>query len=151
MAINLSEIRAQLAPSWTPVNIGILVVFFLISTFLGILWLGYILGGRYIGLDLSQSGSVQSTFEKAKRSGKAAMASFKNDDDTVVETTTRDTHDTNFSSGGGKPAHDGTVKTDSSWERNEMDKLAQARAELAKEKAAFEAEKAAFKNSDSVK
>lgn len=140
MAINWSDIRSQLAPSWTPVNIGILVVLFLISTLLGLIWLGYILGGRHLGLDFSQSDSIKQTGQKIKRSFRAAIASFKDDSDSVTET-----RDTQFSGNGGKPAHDPTTSHDSR-ERSDMDTLAEARAALAREKAAFEAEKAAYKN-----
>lgn len=58
MNFNLAEIRRQLAPGWSPTNIALLVILFLISRFLLFpLMLVYVLLGDRIGLNLGEPSS----------------------------------------------------------------------------------------------
>lgn len=74
----MDNLKEQLAPGWSPVNIGLVVVLFILSPFLAVLMIAYIVFGKRLNLDLGNL-STFSTF--AKRLGgaaKAAIEAFKN-------------------------------------------------------------------------
>lgn len=50
----MNDFRAQLAPGWSGVNVGILVVLFVFAFPLGLLMLAYLLWGGRLGLDLGR-------------------------------------------------------------------------------------------------
>lgn len=56
----------QLRPAWTPLNIGLMVLFFVVGAwFLGLLMIGYMMFGREIGLDFSNWGKAKSSVRRA--------------------------------------------------------------------------------------
>lgn len=66
------EFSQHLRPAWTPLNIGLMVLFFVVGLWpLGLAAIVYMAYGRQMGIDFSNWGkaqaSVGSVFEKAKR------------------------------------------------------------------------------------
>ena len=54
----MNDLRTQLSPGWTGVNIAITVVLFMLAWPLGLLMIGYILWGRRLGLDFARPETV---------------------------------------------------------------------------------------------
>ena len=65
----MNDWKAQLAPGWSGLNIGILVVLFLVAMPLALLMLAYIVWGGRIGLDLGRP-------ETFAREGKRLAGAF---------------------------------------------------------------------------
>lgn len=58
----------QLRPAWTPVNIALMILFFVASLWpLGLLMIAYMMYGKEMGIDLSNWGSAKSSAKKASR------------------------------------------------------------------------------------
>lgn len=56
----------QLRPAWTPVNIGLMILFFAVGLWpLGLLAIVYMMYGREMGIDLSNWGNAKSSARKA--------------------------------------------------------------------------------------
>lgn len=120
----MNDLRAQLVPSWSGVNIAIMVLLFITIAPLGILMLGYIIWGRQLGLDLSQPQSFAAAGARLVKAFGAAKQSWS----------------------GAAPLPTGTPNGTRSPERQ----LEEDRAQLEREKVAFEAEKQAFRESNKV-
>ena len=114
----MNELRAQLVPSWSGVNIGIMILLFITVAPLGILMLGYIIWGKKLGLDLSQPQSFVAAGGRLGTAFGAAKQSWS----------------------GATPLPTGTPN----GARNAQRELDEERAQLEREKSAFEAEKRAF-------
>lgn len=72
----MNELKQQLAPGWSPVNIGVCVILFMVAWPLALLMLAYIIWGNRFDLDLSRP---QTLGHFAKRLGvawRAALDSF---------------------------------------------------------------------------
>jgi len=50
----MNDLRSQLAPGWSGVNIALAVVLFFLAWPLGLLMIGYIVWGRQLGIDFSR-------------------------------------------------------------------------------------------------
>ena len=58
----------QLRPAWTPVNIGLMILFFAVGLWpLGLLAIAYMMYGKEMGIDLSNWGSAKSSAKKAAK------------------------------------------------------------------------------------
>ena len=66
----MNDLKHQLAPGWSPVNIGLVVLLSLMAWPLGLLMVAYVVWGQKLGLDLSQPASF-STF------GRRIAAAFR--------------------------------------------------------------------------
>lgn len=56
----------QLRPAWTPINVALMVLFFVTGLWiLGLAWIGYMLYGKEIGLDFSNWGRAKRSVGKA--------------------------------------------------------------------------------------
>ena len=69
--VDTNELSRQLRPAWTPLNIAVMVLFFVVGLWpLGLAAIVYMSYGREMGIDLSNWGG-------AKRAGAKAMGSVK--------------------------------------------------------------------------
>ncbi len=131
MSIDTESLKSQLAPGWSPVNIGLMVIGLWIFWPLGLAMLGYILKGADVGVDLRRPGSFLPFFRNLGDSARAAFDKFKNNGSADQPR-----------SAGGIPQRD----SNDQWQRAEREKLQSERADLERERAAFEAEKRAFES-----
>lgn len=84
--LSMNDLRAQLSPGWSPVNIGLTVILLFIFWPLAALMVAYVIWGKRLGLDLSKPGSVGAFGGRLKRAWRAAKAAF-GDADTHSSTT----------------------------------------------------------------
>ena len=69
--VDTGELTRQLRPAWTPLNIAVMVLFFVVGLWpLGLAAIVYMSYGREMGIDLSNWGG-------AKQAGSKAMSSVK--------------------------------------------------------------------------
>ena len=54
----MSDLRSQLAPGWSSVNIGITIVLFLLAWPLAMIMIAYIIWGRQLNLDFSRPETI---------------------------------------------------------------------------------------------
>ena len=107
--VDTNELAKQLRPAWTPVNIGLMVVFFATGFWpLGLAMIFYMAYGREMGVDLSNWGA-------AKRSGSRMMSSF----------------------GGAAQAKTGNAAFDD-WREQELERLNEERRKLDEARAEFD-------------
>lgn len=78
--MNDINIKAQLAPGWSPVNIGIIVILYFAAWPLALLMVAYIIWGHKAGLDLSQPATFGNLASRLGVAWRAALTSFKNSD-----------------------------------------------------------------------
>jgi len=69
----MNDLRSQLAPGWSGVNIGIMVLLFIAIPPLGLLMLGYIIWGRQLDLDFTQRLIASRTKRRICKPGKNWM------------------------------------------------------------------------------
>ncbi|MFK7861162.1 MAG: DUF2852 domain-containing protein [Granulosicoccus sp.] len=74
----MNDLKQQLTPSWSAVNIGIVVVMFLIAWPFALAMLAYIIWGNKLGLDLSRPITLGIFARRIGTAWKAAVESFKN-------------------------------------------------------------------------
>jgi len=74
----VNDFKQQLAPGWSPVNIGITVVLYLLAWPFALLMVAYIIWGNKAGLDLSQPATLGVFVRRIGVSWKAAVDAFKN-------------------------------------------------------------------------
>lgn len=122
----MNDLKPQLAPGWSGVNIALLVVLFLVAAPLGLLMLAYILLGARLGLDLSRPHTFVSAWDRLVGAWKAGTASWGGDN-AVPQ-------------GGGTPAPH--LDRAQELEQREAALLAE-RDKLARERADFERQKSA--------
>jgi len=130
----MSDIQSQLAPGWSPVNIGITVVLFFIGWPLALLMVGYVLLGNKLGISLARPATFGQFFRRIKRAASAASTAFSASG--------------NHSSGTPDYQRDagGTPYGSTAAEQ----KLAEERDALARERAEFEKERQAHSDNDKV-
>lgn len=68
----MNDIKSQLLPGWSPVNIGLLIVLFFVFKLAALLMLGYILFGARLGLDLSRPETFKALWGRVSQAWKAA-------------------------------------------------------------------------------
>lgn len=73
----MNDLKQQLTPSWSAVNIGITVVLFIIGWPLAFAMLAYIIWGKRLGLDLSRPATLGVFARRIGTAWKAAVSSFK--------------------------------------------------------------------------
>jgi hypothetical protein len=120
----MSDLRSQLAPGWSGVNIGLLVVLFLMGWPLGLLMLGYIIWGNQLGLHLGRPETMTTAFSRLGNAWKAGLNNWQNKTDSST----------------GTPGY----KSDNSVD-NSAEQLHKERLDLEKDRLAFEAEKRTWK------
>lgn len=67
----MHDIKSQLKPGWSPVNIGLLVILFFVFKLAALLMLGYILFGAKFGLDLTRPETFGSLWKRVSEAWKA--------------------------------------------------------------------------------
>ena len=73
----MQDLKQQLAPSWSPVNIGVTVVLFLMGAWpLGLLMIAYIVWGTRLGLDLGTPQTLSVFAQRITTAAKVAKDSF---------------------------------------------------------------------------
>ena len=127
----MHDLRAQLAPGWTGVNIALMVVLFLISLPLGLLMLAYIIWGRQLGLDLGRPQTLATAGGRLVRAFQAGKASWSAQSGPLP--TGRPAANDRSSVSGSRP-----------HEVDDLDPLRPEREALERERNAFEAEKRDF-------
>ena len=73
----MNDIKQQLAPGWSTVNVVITIVLFLISWPLAALFVAYILWGNKVGLDLSRPETITAFGGRIATAFKAGIDTFK--------------------------------------------------------------------------
>jgi len=124
----MNDLRAQLAPGWSGVNIALTVVLFLLAWPLGLLMIGYIVWGRGLGLDFSRPETLSTFGSRLARAWRAGTESWRRGPTLASGTGTPDAR----AAGGERPPVDGSA-TDETLRRE--------RETLARERQAFETEK----------
>jgi len=72
----MNDIKQQLAPGWSTVNIVLVVVLFLIAWPLSLLMIAYILWGQKLGLDLGKPETLAVFGRRLATAWRAAVDSF---------------------------------------------------------------------------
>lgn len=63
---NSRDFSHQLRPAWTPLNIALMVFFFIVGGWiLGLLMIGYMMYGKEVGIDFSNWGRAKASVNKA--------------------------------------------------------------------------------------
>ena len=74
----MNDLKQQLVPGWTAVNIGIIVVLMLFSLWpLSLLMVAYIIFGQKVGLDLSRPETLRTFGRRIGHAWRAAVNAFK--------------------------------------------------------------------------
>lgn len=68
----MNDLKSQLLPGWSPLNIGLLVLFFFIFKLFALLMLGYILFGDRLGLDLGRPETFKALWGRVSDAWKAS-------------------------------------------------------------------------------
>ena len=72
----MNDIKQQLAPSWSTVNIILTVVLILLSWPLAALFVAYVLWGNKVGLDLSRPETISAFGKRVVTAFKAGIDAF---------------------------------------------------------------------------
>ena len=72
----MNDLKQQLAPGWSTVNIIIVVVLFTLSWPLALIYLAYVLWGQKVRLDLSKPETVATFGRRVASAFKAGIDSF---------------------------------------------------------------------------
>ena len=72
----MNDFKQQLAPDWSPVNIGLLVVLYMIAWPIAILMLAYIIWGQKLGLDLGRPDTLSIFWKRLSVAIRAGIDSF---------------------------------------------------------------------------
>ena len=72
----MNDLRAQLAPGWSGVNVALTVLLFLMAWPLGLLMVAYIVWGRQLGLDLSRPETLSLFGGRVRDAWRAGSASW---------------------------------------------------------------------------
>lgn len=73
---HMHDIKQQLAPGWSPVNIGLIIVLFMIGWPLGLLMVAYVVWGEKLGLNLGRPETISAFGRRIATAFKAGMDSF---------------------------------------------------------------------------
>lgn len=135
MSVIPDNIRSQLAPGWSGVNIAIMVVALIFMFPLGILMIGYILLGDSLGVDLGRPETFTRLFQRIGRAFDAGMAEFNGQtNDVTAPVANTDPTAT--------PVEPAPAQAESTGAQSES--VQTQREALDAERRRFEAEKAAF-------
>jgi len=74
----VNDLKQQLSPGWSAVNVGITVLLYLIAWPFAVAMLAYIIWGKNLGLDLSQPATLGQFARRIGTAWKAAIHAFKN-------------------------------------------------------------------------
>ncbi len=72
----MHDIKQQLAPSWSAVNIGLIVILFMIGWPLGLVMVAYVVWGGKLGLNLGRPETISAFGRRIAAAFKAGMDSF---------------------------------------------------------------------------
>jgi len=72
----MNDLKQQLAPGWSTVNIAITVVLFFVSWPLAAIFVAYVLWGQKVDLDLSKPETVATFGRRIATAFKAGIDSF---------------------------------------------------------------------------
>ncbi len=127
----MSNLRSQLAPGWSPVNIGLTIVLYLIGWPLALIMLAYIVWGRQMNLDFSQPGSFTSFTGRLTGAYRGLKQGWSNSADASNRSNVGSSH------GGTPTGFTGTSSFDEEREalKRERDELNEERRKLDKERA----------------
>lgn len=127
----MNDLRSQLAPGWSGVNIALMVVLFVLAWPLGLLMIGYIVWGRQLGLDFSRPETLSAFGARLSHAWRAATDTWKGGP--TLSTGTPDRGTSNGAAGAGtRTVGEGSTSDET---------LRREREVLARERQAFEAEK----------
>lgn len=128
----MNDLRAQLAPGWSGVNIAITVVLFLIAWPLGLLMIAYILQGERLGLDFARPETLTAFGGRLKHAWRAGSATWSS---AAPLSSGTPTGAARAQAASGRPAPAGGTPVDAG------DELRVERENLERERREFEAEK----------
>ena len=129
----MNDLRSQLAPGWSGVNIALTVVLFVLAWPLGLLMIAYIVWGRQLGLDFSRPETLSAFGARLGNAWRAATDTWKGGPS--LSTGTPDRGASNGMSGAGaRTVGDGSTSASDETLRRE-------REILDRERQAFETEK----------
>lgn len=139
MNFDLAEIRSQMRPGWSPVNIIIMVLLFWIFWPFGLAMVAYIVWGDRIGLDFSQPNSFRGFAGRLKQGLSAAIDGFNG----------KNNHHPHAGFGSTNTGTPAPEKEDfEQWRQREQDKLKSERAALDRDKKAFDDARKMHEESD---
>lgn len=72
----MNDFKQQLAPGWSPVNIGLTVVLFWMAWPLGLLMVAYIIWGHKLRLDLSHPETISAFGARLAAAFRAGVDTF---------------------------------------------------------------------------
>lgn len=72
----MDDIKQQLAPSWSTVNIIIVVVLFIMSWPVALIYLAYVLWGAKVGLDLGRPETLKAFGQRLSNAFRAGIEAF---------------------------------------------------------------------------
>lgn len=72
----MDDIKQQLAPSWSTVNIIIMVVLFIMSWPVALVFLAYVLWGTKVGLDLGRPETLKAFGVRLSNAFRAGIEAF---------------------------------------------------------------------------
>ena len=75
----MNDIKQQLAPSWSTVNIIIVVLLFIMSWPVALIFLAYILWGSKVGLDLGRPETIKVFGRRLNNAFRAGIDAFSKD------------------------------------------------------------------------
>ena len=76
MENQMNDIKQQLAPGWSTVNVVISVLLMIMSWPLALVFVAYVLWGSKIGLDLSRPETIKTFGKRLSNAFRAAVESF---------------------------------------------------------------------------
>jgi len=129
----MNDLRAQLSPGWSGVNIAITVVLFLIAWPLALLMVGYIVWGQRIGLDFARPETISHVGRRLSGAWRAGTGSWSRDATLSTGTPTGARMNETRASEAGSDASDATLRAE--------------RDALARERVAFEKERREWRES----
>lgn len=72
----MNDIKQQLTPGWSAVNIALVVVLFMMAWPLALLMLAYIIWGQKLGLDLGRPETLSIFWKRLSTAFRAGLDSF---------------------------------------------------------------------------
>ncbi|NND92987.1 MAG: DUF2852 domain-containing protein [Granulosicoccus sp.] len=72
----MNDFKQQLAPGWTPVNIGLVVILFMLAWPLGLMMIAYIVWGEKLRLDLSRPETLSAFGRRVSAAFRAGLDTF---------------------------------------------------------------------------
>lgn len=72
----MNDIKQQLAPSWSTVNVAIVALLFIMYWPLGLVYVAYILWGSKVGLDISRPETLKAFSRRVSNAVRAGIDAF---------------------------------------------------------------------------